>query len=318
MALQFVPPNNAIIQEYLNRKTPYEEAAIGVQTGLQNYLAIDEAKRRNMTQQREWDQREQMLGLKQAEMGYDPNNPSAYWDRFNADREMKRKLNESQEKENLARADYYNRMPNPGIGSPEQPTDYYDPATGEKKFSLPPGGKLIPATVSTAGTKEAEKAEKEKGLKQAAIDQADTVMHKIDQAIGNVGGMTTGVGGSLMGMVPGTKAVDLQKDIDTVKANLGFSTLQEMRRNSPTGGALGQVAVQELNMLQSTVASLDRSQSGEQLKRNLLEVKKHYQNWKDAVSGNTPSSNSGGGASSLPQVGGTFQGGRVLSVKRKS
>lgn len=45
--------------------------------------------------------------------------------------------------------------------------------------------------------------------------------------------------------------------VKTIQANLGFDALQAMRDASPTGGALGQVAVQELEMLQSTVANLD-------------------------------------------------------------
>jgi hypothetical protein len=84
-------------------------------------------------------------------------------------------------------------------------------------------------------------------------------------------------------MVPGTKAYDLDKTVDTIKANLGFSELQAMREASPTGGALGQVAIQELAMLQSTIASLDKGQSPENLKRGLEQVRKHFANWKKAV-----------------------------------
>lgn len=139
------------------------------------------------------------------------------------------------------------------------------------------------------GSPEAEKrriaGEKERGLREGAIGQADRILTKVDQAIGKVGRLTAGLGASLAG-IPGSKAKDLSKDIDTIKANLGFRELQEMRRNSPTGGALGQVAVQELNMLQATVASLDQSQSRQQLRRNLEEIKKHMERWKDTLGEN--------------------------------
>lgn len=54
-----------------------------------------------------------------------------------------------------------------------------------------------------------------------------------------------------------------------------------MRRESPTGGALGQVAVMELQMLQSVLSSLDAGQDSDMLTKNLKKVKTHYQNFLD-------------------------------------
>jgi hypothetical protein len=116
-----------------------------------------------------------------------------------------------------------------------------------------------------------------------AVQKADTVIRKVDEAMAQTGFFSTGLTGTVAGMVPGTKAYDLDKTIDTIKANLGFSELQAMREASPTGGALGQVAIQELAMLQSTVASLDKGQSQENLRRALSQVKQHFENWKKAV-----------------------------------
>lgn len=149
-------------------------------------------------------------------------------------------------------------------------------------FRYTTDGSLEPIPGGPAAIKIGDKETKEKGLRDAAISNADLVISKVDQALSNVGSFSAGLG-SVLSVVPGTPAKNLVRDIDTIKANLGFSALQEMRRNSPTGGALGQVAVQELEMLQSTVASLDSSQSPDQLRRNLGEVKKHYDNWKKAV-----------------------------------
>jgi hypothetical protein len=116
-----------------------------------------------------------------------------------------------------------------------------------------------------------------------AVQKADIVIQKVDEALGKVGTLTTGLAGTVLGAVPGTNAYDLDKTIDTIKANLGFAELQAMREASPTGGALGQVAVQELSMLQSTVASLDKGQSKENLKKGLEQVRTHFENWKKAV-----------------------------------
>ena len=126
-------------------------------------------------------------------------------------------------------------------------------------------------------------APKDAARAQGAVQKADTVIKKVDEALSQVGFTTTGLTGTVLGMVPGTGAFDLDKTIDTIKANLGFSELQAMREASPTGGALGQVAIQELAMLQSTVASLDKGQSEENLKRALQQVRTHFENWKNAV-----------------------------------
>jgi hypothetical protein len=55
----------------------------------------------------------------------------------------------------------------------------------------------------------------------------------------------------------------------TIKANIGFDRLSEMRANSPTGGALGQVSELENLLLQATQGSLDQNQSPEELKKTL-------------------------------------------------
>ncbi len=56
-----------------------------------------------------------------------------------------------------------------------------------------------------------------------------------------------------------------------------------MRNESKTGGALGQVAVKELERLEAARASLNRAQSPEQLKSNLDNVYQAYSNWRTAA-----------------------------------
>jgi hypothetical protein len=83
----------------------------------------------------------------------------------------------------------------------------------------------------------------------------------------------TGFAGSLAAAVPGTPQYDLKMQIDTLIANAGFEALQEMRDNSPTGGALGQVTERELEFLQRASQTLVQSQSQEQLLKNLKTFK---------------------------------------------
>ena len=127
--------------------------------------------------------------------------------------------------------------------------------------------------------------DKSKRKTDGAIAQAERIIGKVDQALGKVNEVTTGVGFATtpkkLESVTGAK--DLASDLETIKANLGFAELQAMREASPTGGALGAIAVQELVALQSTVASLDQEQSPAQLKARLGEIKTHYETWKKAV-----------------------------------
>lgn len=145
-----------------------------------------------------------------------------------------------------------------------------------------------------AEQKMTKEAEKQEGLKTAAVKQADRVIGKVDQALEKTSGWSTGWGAFFLGKVPKSDAKALAADLKTIKANLGFAELQEMRRNSPTGGALGQVAVQELDMLQSTVENLDQELSDEDLAKNLKAIKTHYENWKKAVEGADEGGETGG------------------------
>lgn len=135
-----------------------------------------------------------------------------------------------------------------------------------------------------------ERAEKANAKTQAIAKGAEgraakarLVISTVDSALGKVSRGTAGfVGGNIAG-IKGTPAYDLAQQVETIKANLGFAELQAMRDASPTGGALGQVAVQELIALQSTVANLDTGQSPDQLRQNLRQIKSHYQKWLNTV-----------------------------------
>ena len=153
----------------------------------------------------------------------------------------------------------------------------------------------IRSQIAEREAKVADKVQRREQAVESARAKAQWVSATVDEAIGMIGetlGLSGEAGfvGKTMSNVPGTKAYNLARTIETIKANLGFDALQEMRANSPTGGALGQVAVQELVALQAAVTNLDVGQTDEQLKANLNKVKTHYARWLNAVSG------AGGGA----------------------
>lgn len=134
----------------------------------------------------------------------------------------------------------------------------------------------------TAGEKRAldynqkQKAISSKALAstQAFHSKMENITKKIDEVLPRIGTSTSGFVGSKIASIPGTSAHDLEKDLDTIKANFGFQELQEMRNNSPTGGALGAVTERELALLQSVYSNLENSQSPSQLKKNLGDARK--------------------------------------------
>jgi hypothetical protein len=92
---------------------------------------------------------------------------------------------------------------------------------------------------------------------------------KIDEAISTADGLSTAWPGTILKHVPYTDANKLHNLLLTIKANIGFDRLTEMRANSPTGGALGQVSELENLLLQATQGSLDQNQRPEELKKTL-------------------------------------------------
>ena len=116
----------------------------------------------------------------------------------------------------------------------------------------------------------------------ALLPKKEFMTATIDKALAQAGPLSTGVG-SIFSRFPGTPANNLQATVDTIKANIGFDELQEMRDASPTGGALGQVAVMELEMLQATLGNLSTAQSVDQFKATLQEIKARFNRYKAAL-----------------------------------
>jgi hypothetical protein len=95
----------------------------------------------------------------------------------------------------------------------------------------------------------------------------DTLRKAKKQATGGLGG---GAGlNSIMSFLPETAAYDFRSTLDTIEANVGFDELQQMRDNSPTGGAVGSLTERELALLSSLKGSLKPGQSPPELSKNI-------------------------------------------------
>jgi hypothetical protein len=86
-----------------------------------------------------------------------------------------------------------------------------------------------------------------------------------------VSGWTTGAG-SLLSALPATDATDFAAELNTLKSNIAFNELAEMRAASKTGGALGAVSEKEMALLESALGALNPRQSSEQFRAQLDQI----------------------------------------------
>ena len=102
-----------------------------------------------------------------------------------------------------------------------------------------------------------------------ALDRLAVAANEVMTAPGL--GRITGLAG-VVPNVPGFAGADTAAKLQTLKAQVGFNVLQEMRNASKTGGALGQVTEKELGFLQNALAAIDTSQSEDQMKESLQKI----------------------------------------------
>lgn len=125
----------------------------------------------------------------------------------------------------------------------------------------------------------AELAKKEKFAKflssQATGASTGAVLRDAEEQsidIIDKGSKPTGTLGWATSLLPGTDASRLEEAIRPIKAIIGFDRLQQMREESKTGGALGAVAVRELEFLQAVQGSLAISQDRQVIKNNMRAI----------------------------------------------
>lgn len=94
----------------------------------------------------------------------------------------------------------------------------------------------------------------------------------------------TGLRGALPN-IPGSAAADAQAKLNTLKSQVAFGVLQDMRNNSKTGGALGSVSDAEGKRLEANLAALENAQSVEQMKDSLKKIIDYTSGAKERLQG---------------------------------
>lgn len=133
-----------------------------------------------------------------------------------------------------------------------------------------------------------QKIDKEKsdgtGISPYRQERVQRIITSVDDLMGRTNYATVGVG-SYLNLVRGTPQYNYYSDLETLKANISFSELTAMREASKTGGALGQIAVRELELLESTLGALRQGQSPSNMKANLQKIKDSLSRWDNAQAG---------------------------------
>ena len=170
-----------------------------------------------------------------------------------------------------------------------------------QEYETPDGGKST--FINRKGYNEARVSAKQDDARvNKSVQQADTILNTINKFITTKKGpdgkdriylndigkaVTTGQGVAGLSFLtslepakqrlaklteqPNTKAGS--RFLDTLKANLGFKELQEMRQNSKTGGALGNVSDTEIKFLQAAQSAIDFNMPAEEFLTLLQEMK---------------------------------------------
>lgn len=127
---------------------------------------------------------------------------------------------------------------------------------------------------------EAKSAQAEASLQNMEAN-LDRLAASANEVLNHPGlGGITGIRGKIPN-IPGTDAANAAAKLETLKSQIGFGVLQDMRNSSKTGGALGAVSDAEGKRLESNLAALDTAQSTEEFKKSLQQIIDYAQGAKD-------------------------------------
>ena len=178
-------------------------------------------------------------------------------------------------------------------------TENYNQETGRlETIMLGPNGERVVVATRMEPTEQANIAGAKKGaelsvketrelrfdkptIKSALRDfskDVNSVQRTINGAIVLVNNHPNAVAliGAITKAVPGTKANELSIMLKKIFANVAFGRLQNMRANSPTGGALGNVSNIELDLLKSSAEAISQTTQPEFFIEQLVQLHQFY------------------------------------------
>lgn len=76
--------------------------------------------------------------------------------------------------------------------------------------------------------------------------------------------------------IPGTNAHAIDQTMESLRSRISLSALQEMRNNSQTGAAMGNVSDKDMALLENSITNLNLARSPEEVERSLQILEKTY------------------------------------------
>jgi hypothetical protein len=146
-----------------------------------------------------------------------------------------------------------------------------------------------------------------------SVNQFKVAIDSLRKGKENVGLLSSGVVGGVTRWIPGSPGYELEKLLDPAKANTALEALKQMRFESKTGAAMGNVALGEMLILMSRLGSLDTGLRGSKLKTEIDSIKVQYEKAIEAYEKAITAEEAylKGGQSSAPASGGS-SGGTVV------
>jgi hypothetical protein len=139
---------------------------------------------------------------------------------------------------------------------------HYEGGPDDIRLVVTPGG--------PADLEQRAQAEKEQAAQAADVRQLGTVSRLTDRVLSTVSdpswSPTLALGTRY---VPSSAAAQVQRDLDALGGMISIERLSQMRAESPTGGALGNVTEGELEILRSLYGNLSIAQDPDILAENL-------------------------------------------------
>lgn len=154
---------------------------------------------------------------------------------------------------------------------------FTDPQSGTRSMQPIAGGPV--EQEQAAVEKKAEGAQRQKARAGATVIQdlgrALALIPDLSSAERNEG-IPGGFARTVTSRTPGSVANLITQYTESALSNVGLDTLQTMRENSPTGGALGQVPIQQQQRLEQVLGSLNINQPPSVLEDNIKRVMNIY------------------------------------------
>lgn len=178
-------------------------------------------------------------------------------------------------------------VPPPGAGTMTPPPRAMPQVAPDGRPSTAPAppqgdgsqiGKIIPIPGSPEAIARKALKQKKEGRQSQKERAGLTVIQDLRRALEIVRASpsATGIPAEITSDLPvigkQTPAGEAKALIESALSNVGLDTLQTMRENSPTGGALGQVPIQQQKRLEQVLGSLDVGQRTEVVEDNLNRV----------------------------------------------